>query len=275
MYYCHDIDELNEKLDQMKYPIKDEWKIIPFNEKYIDHPSFRIEFIDADSQFFKMIQNVAIEQNKTSIITCEKWKFDNFEIFLFMIGEWREKSNHEILTLLTQSFPDSKSPNGKNWTIQAIKPLREHLNIIPKDSSRDWEKWELTMRRMFAKYDILDPRRCLIIKNIHDKTFCYKEIDALIKVLGEYYLFDAKYKGGTVDSQQLQIYINILEKIGFKIKAGIFLVANDGFIEKHGVKIYSISDMTFSIIFNSKNEEEVGKYINNLIKLVEDYHRRK
>ena len=203
------------------------------------------------------------------MIGYEKWKIKNFELFIRLLSECSNKSNGQVLEFLNNEYLTTKTPGGSSWTIQAVRYLREYMDQIPKDISRDWEKWENTIRVMLQFRKILIPERFLVLRNDTLKQFSYKEIDALIKLDDNFFLIEAKYKGGDVNPEQVQVYVKTLDKLGYKITATLFITAEDGIPEKIADNIYVLPSMWFSVIHSGKQEEKMLFGINRAISIAE------
>lgn len=256
-HYCYTEDQIKENFVKLKFILEEKWILIKFEESQIKDSNFEVCLVDQNSIFFKIIENMKVEKQIDRMISYENWKANNFEIFLILESECFEKTNQQVLDFLINKYPDSRSPRGSLWTLQGVRLLREYMNQIPKDFSREWEKWENTIRMMLRIRKILIPERLIIFKNNTLKQFSYQEIDALIKLDDKYFLIDAKYKGGNVNPEKIQIYMKALEKLSFKVIAALIITAEEGIVKRLDDKIYIIPSMWFSTIYDGKQEEKM------------------
>lgn len=268
-HYCYTETQIRENLEKLKVPVEENWNLTKFDESQINDPAFEISLIDHSSIFFKIIENFKFETVIERMTVYENWKRNNFDIFLIIESHLFDKTNEQVLDYLKAQYPDSRSPRGSNWTLKNVRLLREYMNQIPKDISREWEKWENTIRMMLRLRKILIPERLLIFKNVDSNKFSYKEIDALAKGKDEYFLIEAKYKGGDVNPDQAQLYIKALEKIGYNITAALYITAEEGIPKKIADNIYVLPSMWFSVIYDGKEEEVILARIKRAIEIAE------
>lgn len=267
-YFCHSDEEIRERCDKLKHDITEQWTLIKFENIHIEE--FDIEFVDHNSEYTKIIENRAMDEETERMIKYETWKRNNFDILLELLYNWKDQEDNEILVLLKKNYPDSTTPGGAPWNLRSVKLLREYLNLIPKDVFEEWQKWEKTIIGMLQIKKILIPKRHIIFKNEALKIFSYKEIDALIKIKDSYFIIDAKYKGGDVDPQQGEIYKRSLENLGYSIEAVIFITAEEGMSKKLTEDIYSFPSMIFKVaVYEAKDEDKMLFGIRRFIGLVD------
>ena len=267
-YFCHSNYEIRERRDKLKHDITEQWTLIKFEEIHIEE--FDIEFVDHNSEFTKIIENRAMDEETKRMIKYETWKRNNFDILMDFLYNWKEQEDDEILELLRQNYPDSTTPGGASWNRRSVKLLREYLNLIPKDVFKEWQKWEKTIIGMLQIKNILIPKRHIIFKNETLKIFSHKEIDALIKIKDIYFLIDAKYKGGDVNPDQGLIYKKSLEKLGYSIEAVLFITAEEGMSKKLAEDIYAFPSIIFKVaVYEAENEDRMLSGIRSFIDLVD------
>ena len=85
----------------------------------------------------------------------------------------------------------------------------------------------------------------------------------------EYFLIEAKYKGGDVNPDQAQLYIKALEKIGYNITAALYITAEEGIPKKITENIYVLPSMWFSVIYDGKEEDVILARIKRAIEIAE------